>query len=71
MREGDYPPGVTGKMIDGLERGDGRCCGNCRHYNGDYCIRLWNNAEEDYLVKGRDDSEPTDYCDEWESEVAD
>ena len=70
MFEGAYPPGVTGKMIDALE-GDGRCCDNCRYYNGDCCTREWNNAEEDYKVTERDERDPEDYCDEYESEEDD
>lgn len=64
--EGSYPPGVTGKMIDYLD--DGRCCDNCRYYNGDYCIREWNNADESYKLTERDARKPEDYCDYWESE---
>ena len=65
--EGAYPPGVTGRMIDALE-GDGRCCANCRYFNGDYCTREWNNAEEDYMVPERDMKDDGDCCDEYESE---
>ena len=43
-------------------------CENCRYYNGDYCMRDWNNAEEDYKVPERDARDPDDYCDEYESE---
>ena len=66
MFEGAYPPGVTGRMIDALE--NGRCCGYCRYYNGDCCMREWNNADEDYKVPERDERDPMDYCDDFESE---
>ena len=65
MLDGAYPPGVTGRMIDALE-GDGRMCDNCRYFNGDYCIREWNNADESYKLTERDARNPGDYCDDWE-----
>ena len=43
-----------------------RCCDNCLHFNGDYCMREWNNAEEEYRIIDRDAREPEDYCDDWE-----
>ena len=63
MRDGAYPPGVTGKMIDELDNPN--CCGNCIHYNGSYCTRMWNNMDEDYKTD-EDEKEPEDYCDDWE-----
>ena len=65
--EWEYPPGVIKKTIDALEV-DERCCENCLHYNGDYCTADWNNGEEDYKVPARDQRDPEDYCDRYESE---
>lgn len=62
-----YPPGLTNKMISFMER-NGACCDNCRHYNGDYCIREWNNADESYKLTERDAREPEDYCDNYDRE---
>lgn len=43
------------------------CCGNCTHYNGEYCTREWNNLDECYKVSWRDEHEPGDEaCDDWE-----
>lgn len=64
MFEGAYPPGVTGKMIDALE--NPYCYDNCRLYNGEYCIREWNNADESYKLTERDARHPDDSCDNWE-----
>ena len=66
MFYGDYPPGVTGKMIDALE--NQCCCGNCTHYDGEHCMKEWNNLEDDYYIPERDDKESDDYCDDWECE---
>lgn len=64
MKEGAYPPGVTGKNIDQLE--EPMCCGSCRYYDGDYCTAQWNNADRDYCVPERDSRNPDDFCDDWE-----
>ena len=66
MFDGDYPPGVTGKMIDRLD--DPRCCDNCTHYDGTYCTKEWNNLDEDYLITERDKKNWNDFCDDWEAE---
>ena len=43
------------------------CCGNCKEFNGMYCMKEWNNADECYLVKDRDSREPEDEpCELWE-----
>lgn len=55
-------------MIDALEHGDGRYCENCRHYNGDYCLKDWNNADESYRLTERDEHGPGDYCDDFDGE---
>lgn len=68
MFEGSYPPGVTGKMIDEYFEGDGRCCENCFHYNGEYCMKEWNNADDDYRLEERDAREPDEFCDDYEWE---
>lgn len=45
---------------------NGRCCWNCRYYNGNACTVEWNNAEEEYYNPDRDDRDLNDYCDDWE-----
>ena len=67
MFDGAYPPGVTGAMIDHYAGEDNkRRCENCLYFDGTYCIREWNNADEDYLISERDEREPDDYCDDYE-----
>ena len=68
MFEGSYPPGVTGKMIDQHFPDMKECCGICRHYDGEYCTRLWNNLDRDYCIPGRDAREEFEVCDEYEEE---
>ena len=70
---GDYPPGVTGKMIDALEGlpfSDGpERCGNCKHFDGTFCTKDWNNLDEAYKVDWRDEKSPeNDWCDDWEED---
>jgi hypothetical protein len=65
--EGAYPPGVTGKMIDDFYGANvDPCCGNCIHFDGDYCTKDWNNMDRDYCVPWRDSKNETDCCDDWE-----
>lgn len=42
------------------------CCGNCSHYDGDHCMKDWNNLDKDYYIPDRDDKEPECVCDDWE-----
>jgi hypothetical protein len=65
MFDGGYPPGVTGEMIDDYFRDNERCCETCREYDGDRCMKEWNDLDPAYYVPGRDDKDPTDYCDDW------
>ena len=44
------------------------CCGNCRHFNGDFCTKDWNNMDEAYKVSWRDAKEPDDWCEDYEEE---
>lgn len=42
-------------------------CGNCWDFNGDYCTKYWNNADEDYCVQERDSREPDhEACEDWQ-----
>ena len=68
MMDGSYPSGVAGYMLDDYFRdGDAwQCCGNCAHYNGTYCTKLWNNMDEDYCVPERDKKEEDDCCEDHE-----
>ena len=43
-----------------------RGCWNCMEYDGDRCMKYWNNAEPEYYIPDRDDKEPDDKCDDWE-----
>ena len=42
------------------------CCGNCFQYDGDRCMKEWNNLDECYYLPDRDDKEPEDVCEDWE-----
>ena len=41
------------------------CCGNCREYDGNRCMKEWNNLDECYYIPDRDDKEPEDVCKDW------
>lgn len=44
-----------------------RRCGNCAHFNGNYCTLEWNNLDESYKNEDRDRRDPSDDpCDDWE-----
>jgi len=66
--DGSYPPGVSGWMIDDYFEGldNEPCCDNCREYDGDRCMKHWNNLDPAYYIPERDDKEPCDYCEDWE-----
>lgn len=54
------------KEIMEAENSIEKCCGNCWSYNGDYCTKNWNNADEDYCNPERDSREPEDEpCEDW------
>lgn len=42
-----------------------RGCWNCAEYDGDRCMKEWNNLDESYYIPDRDDKNPTDCCDDW------
>lgn len=42
------------------------CCGNCKEYNGTFCMKEWNNLDECYKVEWRDSKEPDEWCEDWE-----
>ena len=42
-----------------------RGCWNCLEYDGNRCMKCWNNADDSYYVQESDDKEPCDYCDDW------
>lgn len=42
------------------------CCGNCKEYNGTFCMKEWNNLDECYKVAWRDAKEPDEWCEDWE-----
>lgn len=43
-------------------------CWNCREFDGDRCMKEWNNSDEDYYLPDRDDRKPTDSCEDWEKD---
>lgn len=43
-----------------------KCCDNCLHFDGTYCITNWNNADVDYLVPMRDVRTESECCEDWE-----
>lgn len=42
-----------------------RGCWNCMEYDGNRCMKDWNNADDCYYIPERDDKEPHDYCETW------
>lgn len=46
----------------------GAGCWNCRHYNGEACMRAWKNGDPHYYNPERDDREEDDGCENWENE---
>ena len=74
MFDGSYPPGVTGKMIDGLDPVEPpRFCGNCVFYEEKACGCICGVLEAGYSEKELEamtDEEymrnfgknPEDYC---------
>lgn len=40
-------------------------CWNCLEYDGDRCMKEWNNLDPCYYIKWRDDKKPDDCCDDW------
>ena len=70
MGFGNYPPGFSGDMLESyFEEIDSQpCCQNCREFDGDHCMKHWNNLDPAYYIPDRDDKEPDDYCDDWEGE---
>ena len=45
------------------------CCGNCSQYDGNRCMKEWNNGDKCYYVPERDDKEPEDVCEDWEERI--
>lgn len=42
-------------------------CGNCKEFNGTWCTKFWNNLDECYLDRERDNVKPEDdACEDWE-----
>ena len=39
-------------------------CWNCREYDGDRCMKDWNNADPCYYIDWRDDKKPSDICED-------
>ena len=39
-------------------------CWNCREYDGDRCMKNWNNADPCYYLPDRDDKALTDWCED-------
>lgn len=68
MFDGSYPPGVSSWMLHAYLDGLDACCNTCRHYDGQYCTRDWNNMDRDYCVPHRDERDPGDVCDEYEED---
>ena len=40
-------------------------CWNCREYDGDRCMKYWNNLDPMYYRSERDDKKPDEICDDW------
>ena len=41
-------------------------CWNCLEYDGDRCMKNWNNMDESYYNPDTDDRDPSDHCELWE-----
>ena len=41
-------------------------CWNCWNYDGDRCMKNWNNMDESYYNPDTDDKDPSDVCDDWD-----
>ena len=41
-------------------------CWCCREFDGDRCMKEWNNADPDYYIPWRDDRQPNEICDDFE-----
>ena len=41
-------------------------CWNCFLYDGQHCMKHWNNLDPEHYVPERDDKNPDDGCGEWE-----
>lgn len=42
------------------------CCQYCTGFDGEYCMKEWNNADKDNCVPERDEREADDLCDDYE-----
>lgn len=60
-----YEYSISGNKAQGVS--SMFACKKCLHYNGRFCTKDWNNLEEDYLITERDEVDPDDFCDEYES----
>ena len=49
--------------FDDPEPDDG--CWNCRHYNGESCMKRWKNGDVAFYDPIMDDRDPDDYCEGW------
>lgn len=64
-RISDYDKWLYDQVDRYMEEQDMKCCDNCLHYIGDYCLKDVNNADED-LIRPEYAKDPDDYCDDWE-----
>ena len=56
----------SGKYEEKEEHDNG--CWNCSKYNGESCMKNWNNGDEDYYCSETDDHDPLFCCEDWEEE---
>lgn len=70
MRMGDYPPGVTGNEIEINGIDDmwipDECCKYCALYDGESCMKEWNNGDKEYYIPERDDRDEMDSCEDYD-----
>ena len=43
-------------------------CWNCTQYDGNACMKEWNNLDPCYYIPDRDDKDPQDYCEDHETD---
>ena len=62
----NLPPGCVEPEEDDEMFVPDPCCFYCNHYTGDYCMKDWNNAEEEYCDPYRDSRDEYDLCEDYE-----
>lgn len=67
----NYPAGVTSADLSFLdpipdEYIPDPCCEYCNEYDGNHCMKRWNNLDKCYYNPDLDDKEPEDCCEDYD-----